>query len=105
MSFFGIVRKTAIFLESDPLKKKSKGEIMTKYTENKRRFSALIHENTYNKVKNFVKENELITTRLTPGTVLEIGLNLFFKELEKRPLEEIAVEYLIDNAANDGDSE
>ena len=61
---------------------------------NKKRFNASIHEETYNKVSEFVKENELITTKLTPGTVLEIGLNLFFKELEKRPLEAIAVEYL-----------
>lgn len=65
-----------------------------KKTTNKKRFSALIHENTYKQVSDFVKENELITTRLTPGTVLEMGLNLFFKELEKRPLEAIAVEYL-----------
>lgn len=62
--------------------------------QNKKRFSALIHESTYNKVNEFVKENELITARLVPGAVLEMGLNLFFKELEKRPLEEIAVEYL-----------
>ncbi len=63
-------------------------------SKNKRRFSALIHEQTYNKVSEFVKENELITTRLTPGTILEIGLNLFFKELETKPLEDIAIEYL-----------
>lgn len=62
----------------------------------KKRFSALIHKDTYNNVSDFVKNNELITTRLTPGTVLEIGLNLFFKELEKRPLEDIAIEYLTD---------
>ncbi len=67
-----------------------------KKTTNKRRFSALIHEETYKKVHEFVKENELITTRLTPGTVLEMGLNLFFKELETKTLEEIAVEYLTD---------
>ena len=66
-------------------------------TKNKRRFSALINESTYNKVSEFVKTNELITTKLTPGTVLEIGLCLFFKEIEKRPLEEIAVEYLTEN--------
>ena len=67
---------------------------------NKKRFSAFIHEDTYNKVSEFVKTNELITTRLTPGTVLEMGLNLFFKELEKRPLEDIAVEYLTKNDAD-----
>lgn len=63
---------------------------------NKKRFSALIHEKTYNNVSEFVKNNELITTRLTPGSILEMGLNLFFKELETRPLEDIAVEYLTD---------
>ena len=67
---------------------------MTTRSQNKKRFSALIHENTYNKVSDFVKENELITTKLTPGSVLEMGLELFFKELESRPLEAIAVEYL-----------
>ena len=61
---------------------------------NKKRFSAYIHAETYNKVNKFVKNNELITTRLTPGTILEIELNLFFKELEKNSLENLAVEYL-----------
>lgn len=70
----------------------------------KKRFSALIHQSTYNKVESFVKENELITTRLAPGTVLEMALNLFFKEVEKRPLEEIAVEYLTEYTPG-GDSE
>lgn len=65
-----------------------------KKTNNKKRFNAYIQAETYNKVTDFVKENELITSKLTPGTVLEIGLNLFFKELETRPLEDLAVEYL-----------
>ena len=64
-------------------------------SKDKRRFSALINAETYNKVSDFVNDNTLITTRLTPGSVLEIGLNLFFKELESRPFEDIAVEYLI----------
>ena len=67
---------------------------------NKKRFSALIHESTYNNVSEFVKNNELITTRLTPGTILEMGLNLFFKEVAKRPLEDIAVEYLTGDASD-----
>ena len=65
---------------------------------NKKRFSALIHESTYNKVNEFVQNNELITAKLVPGAILEIGLNLFFKEVEKRPLEDIAVEYLTKDA-------
>lgn len=75
---------------------------MTKRDKNKKRFSAFIHESTYNNVNDFVKNNELITTRLTPGSVLEMGLNLFFKELEKRPLEDIAVEYLTNGNAPGG---
>lgn len=58
----------------------------------KKRFNALIDARTYNKVSEFVRENELITTRLTPGTMLELGLNILFSELKKRPLEDIAVE-------------
>lgn len=72
-----------------------------KRTTNKRRFSALIHEETYNKVSEFVKENELITTKLTPGSVLEMSIQLFFRELDNRPLEDIAVEYLTTGGATD----
>ena len=64
-------------------------------SKDKRRFSALINAETYNKVSDFVKENSIINTKITPGSVLEMGLNLFFKELENKTLEDIAVEYLI----------
>lgn len=74
-----------------------------KRTTNKRRFSALIHEKTYNKVSEFVKENELITTKLTPGSVLEMSIQLFFRELDNRPLEDIAVEYLIGYNGSDAE--
>ena len=73
---------------------------MSKRT-NKKRFSALIHETTYNKVNEFVKENELITARLVPGAVLEMGLQLFFKEVSQRPLEDIAAEYLTGGVDNE----
>lgn len=63
--------------------------------KDKKRFSALINAETYNKVSDFVKENSIINTKITPGSVLEMGLNLFFKELENKTLEDIAVEYLI----------
>lgn len=72
---------------------------------NKKRFSALIHESTYNKVDEFVKNNELITGRLVPGTILELGILLFFKEIQKRPLEDIAVEYLTDGKPGDAINE
>ena len=60
----------------------------------KKRFQALIHQETYDKVNEFVKSNELITTKLCPGVLLEVGLNMFFTEVSKRPLEDIIVEYL-----------
>ena len=63
---------------------------------NKKRFNAFINESTYNKVSEFVKNNELINGRLVPGDVLEMSLCLFFKELETRPLEDIAIEFLTD---------
>lgn len=69
--------------------------------KSKKRFSALIHESTYNKVNDFVQNNELITARLVPGAVLEMGLNLFFKEVQQRPLEDIAVEYLLGDGGNE----
>ncbi len=74
-------------------------------SNDKKRFSALIHKTTYNNVSEFVKSNELITTKLTPGTVLEIGLNLFFKELQSKSLEDIAVEYLTNYNPGDADNE
>ena len=67
----------------------------------KKRFHPFIDERTYNKVNDFVRTNELISSKLTIGTLLEIGLNMFFKELETRPLEEIAVEYLTGAGEND----
>ena len=75
-------------------------EVNTMKRKSKKRFSALIHESTYNKVNEFVQNNELITARLVPGAVLEMGLNLFFKEVQQRPLEDIAVEYLTKSDAD-----
>ena len=72
---------------------------------NKKRFSALIHDSTYNKVDEFVKNNELITGRLVPGTILELGILLFFKEIQKRPLEDIAIEYFTDGKPGDATNE
>ena len=67
--------------------------------QNKKRFSALINESTYNRVNEFVRNNELITDKLVHSSILEIGLQLFFKEVEKRPFEELTVEYLTTGGA------
>ena len=65
--------------------------------KDKARFSAWITKETYNRVNEVVRNNEIITARLVPGTVLEIGLNIFFAEIDKgRTVEELAAEYLTD---------
>lgn len=64
--------------------------------KNKKKMAVLINENTYNKLFDFVKNNELMTARLVPGLCVDMALSLFFKEVEKRPLEDIAVECLSD---------
>ena len=65
----------------------------------KRKMAVLINKTTYNKLFDFVQNNELPTSRLAPGNVVEMSLNLFFKEVSKRPLEDIAVEFLNDGKA------
>ena len=71
-----------------------------KKINNKHRLGVWIEENTYTDLHRVCKTNRLLTGRLTPGVIVEIGLNLFFKELEKRPLEEIAIEYLTKSDAD-----
>ena len=71
-----------------------------KNIKSKHRLGVWIDENTYTDLHRVCKTNRLLTGRLTPGVIVEIGLNLFFKELEKRPLEDIAVEYLTKSDAD-----
>ena len=69
--------------------------------QNKKRFHPFIDERTYNKVNEFIRNNELLSAKLTIGTLLEMSLNMLFKELENRPLEDIAVEYLTGGCRNE----
>ena len=73
-----------------------------KTIKSKHRLGVWIEENSYTELHKICKTNRLLTGRLTPGVIVEIGLNLFFKELEKRPLEDIAVEYLTNGNAPGG---
>ena len=73
-----------------------------KNIKSKHRLGVWIDENTYTDLHRVCNTNRLLTGRLTPGVIVEIGLNLFFKELEKRPLEEIAIEYLTNGNAPGG---
>jgi hypothetical protein len=64
--------------------------------QTKERLNVRIRAKTYRKLNDFCKENELVTTQLSKGTIVEMGLGLFFKEIQKRPLEDIAVEFISD---------
>lgn len=66
----------------------------------KQRFSVFITAKTYNKAHEFVKDNDLIMERLTLASVMEMSLNLFFKEVEAKNLETVAMEYLADYNQN-----
>ena len=61
---------------------------------NKKRLCVWLPQNTYDNVHEFVKNNEILNQRLMPGTLIEMSVNLFFNEVNKRPLEDIAGEYL-----------
>lgn len=66
----------------------------------KERFSVFINAETNEKAHNFVKDNDLIMERLTLASVMEMALNLFFKEVENRNLESVAIEYLMEYKDN-----
>ena len=66
----------------------------------KERFSVFINAETNEKAHNFVKDNDLIMERLTLASVMEMALNLFFKEVENRNLESVAIEYLMEYKNN-----
>lgn len=66
----------------------------------KERFSVFINAETNEKAHNFVKDNDLIMERLTLASVMEMALNLFFKEVESRNLESVAIEYLMEYKDN-----
>ena len=71
-----------------------------KENEDKKRFSVFINAETNKKAHEFVKNNDLIMDRLTLASMMEMALNLFFKEVETRNLESIAIDYLTEYNAN-----
>lgn len=60
----------------------------------KKRLNVYIKTETHKKLTEYVKDNKPFFAQLHKGTVVELGLSLFFEELEKRPLEEMMMEFL-----------
>ena len=68
----------------------------------KHRLNTNINIDTYNELDEFIKNNEVITSKLSKGTIITIALNLLFKTAEHRDLSQLMMEYLQDhNAADD----
>lgn len=63
----------------------------------KHRLNTYINMDTYDKLNEFIKNNEVITSKLSKGTVITIALNLLFKTAEHRDLSLLMMEYLQDH--------
>ena len=64
----------------------------------KHRLNTNINIDTYEKLDEFIRNNEVITSKLSKGTVITIALNLLFKTAQSRDLSDLMLEYLQDNA-------
>ena len=62
----------------------------------KHRLNTYINMDTYEKLNEFIKNNEVITSKLSKGTVITIALNLLFNTVERRDLSLLMMEYLQD---------
>ena len=63
----------------------------------KHRLNTYINMDTYEQLNNFIKNNEVITSRLSKGTVITIALNLLFKTAEQTDISQLMMEYLQDH--------
>ena len=63
----------------------------------KHRLNTNINMDTYEQLNDFIKNNEVITSRLSKGTVITIALNLLFKTTEQTDISQLMMEYLQDH--------
>lgn len=63
----------------------------------KHRLNTNINIDTYEKLNEFIKNNEVITSKLNKGTVITIALNLLYKTTEHTDISQLMMEYLQDN--------
>ena len=52
---------------------------------------------TYDELNDFIKNNEVITSKLNKGTVITIALNLLYKTTEHTDISQLMMEYLQDH--------
>lgn len=63
----------------------------------KHRLNTFINMDTYNSLNDFIKNNEVITSKLSKGTVITIALNILFKTAEHTDISQLMMEYLQDH--------
>ena len=63
-----------------------------------KRLNINIQDSTYDELHTFIKNNALITTKLSKGTVVTIALELLYSECKKTGINELTNQYL--NSSN-----
>lgn len=67
------------------------------HKEKKHRLNTNINMDTYDELNDFIKNNEVITSKLNKGTVITIALNLLYKTTEHTDISQLMMEYLQDH--------
>ena len=61
------------------------------------RLGVHLNTDTYNELSDFIRNNELVTSKLSKGTVITLALNMLFKTAEHRDISDLMMEYLQDH--------
>lgn len=65
--------------------------------QEKHRLGVYVNTDTYNELTDFIRNNELVTSKLSKGTVITLALNMLFKTAEHRDISDLMMEYLQDH--------
>jgi len=63
----------------------------------KHRLGVYVNTDTYKELTDFIRNNELVTSKLSKGTVITLALNMLFKTAEHRDISDLMMEYLQDH--------
>lgn len=67
---------------------------MSENRKEKHRLNSFINVDTYKSLNDFIKNNKVITNKLSKGTIITIDLNLLFKTIEHRCISQLMIGYL-----------
>jgi hypothetical protein len=73
--------------------------------QEKHRLGVHLNTDTYNELNDFIRNNELVTSKLSKGTVITIALNMLFKTAEHRDISDLMMEYLQDHTVTPAEQE